>query len=278
MVAPLLVTLREGLEASLILGIIMAYLDRTGNAHRSGPVWAGTGLAVLVSLVAGAMVFFTVGELNGTGEQIFEGSALFLAVAMLAYMVVWMRHQVSGIRVGLQEKVQAALRSGSGVALALMAFVVVVREGIETALFFFASTRSSSPLESTAGGLLGLIFAVALGYSLYRGSRGLNLRAFFDVTGVLLIIVAAGLLARGVHEFQEAALLPQIVEHVWSTNWLLNEESTMGRFLTALVGYNGSPSLLEVLAYVAYLATSLTYFRSPERPQRLDQPGPKRAA
>ena len=150
MVAPLLVTLREGLEASLILGIIMAYLDRTGNAHRSGPVWAGTGLAVLVSLVAGAMVFFTVGELNGTAEQIFEGSALFLAVAMLAYMVVWMRHQVSGIRVGLQEKVQAALRSGSGVALALMAFVVVVRDGIETALFFFASTRSSSPLESTA--------------------------------------------------------------------------------------------------------------------------------
>lgn len=279
MIAPLLVTLREGLEAALILGIIMAYLARTGNGHRSGPMWAGTGLAVLVSLLAGAAVFFTVGELEGTAEQLFEGSALFLAVAMLTYMVVWMRHQASGIREELQEKVQAALRSGSGFALALMAFVVVVREGIETALFFFASTLSSTPIESIVGGLLGLILAAALGYSFYRGSHRLNLRAFFNVTGVLLIVVAAGLLAHGVHEYQEAGILPEIVEHVWNLNWLLEEESTLGRFATALVGYNGTPSLLEVLAYIAYLGASLTYyFRSSKRPQRATQTPSQRVA
>ncbi|MCL4371309.1 MAG: FTR1 family protein [Chloroflexi bacterium] len=278
MVAPLFVTLREGLEATLILGIILAYLARTGNHRHSGPVWVGTGLAVLVSLLAGAAIFFTVGELDGIAEQIFEGSTMLVAVAMLAYMVVWMRRQASGIRAELQEKLQAALSSGSGAALMLMAFVVVAREGIETALFFFAASRTTTPAESAVGGLLGLVLAAGLGYSVYRGSHRLNLRAFFNVTGVMLMIFAAGLLAHGIHEFQEAGLLPEVVEHVWNVNWLLDEKSTLGRFLTALVGYNGNPSLLEVLAYLAFLATSFTYyFRSPARPQGTAETRPRQA-
>lgn len=144
MVAPLLITLREGLEAALIIGIVLAYLVRTGNGHRTAPIWAGTAAAVLVSVIAAVAIFLTVGELEGAAEQIFEGSAMLLAVVMLIYMVIWMKRQSSSIRGDLQGKVQAALRSGSGLALAAMAFLVVVREGVETALFLFASSRSST--------------------------------------------------------------------------------------------------------------------------------------
>ncbi|MHB0869269.1 MAG: iron uptake transporter permease EfeU [Chloroflexota bacterium] len=279
MVAPLLVTLREGLEAALILGIIVAYLVRTGNRDGLRPVWLGTGLAVLASLLAGAGVFFTVGALEGAAEQVFEGVAMLVAVAMLSYVVVWMRHQSSGLRAQLQEKLQAAVGSGSGLALLLMAFVVVVREGIETALFFFAATRAATPTESVVGGLLGLVLAVALGYSIYRGSHRLDLRAFFNVTGLLLILFAAGLLAHGIHEFHEAGLIPEVVAHVWDVNWLIDEKSTPGRFLTALVGYNGNPSLVEVVAYLAYLAAALAYyFRSAGRPSAVADPRSRRIA
>ena len=263
MIAPLLITLREGLEATLILGIVLAYLARTGNGDRSGQVWAGTAVAILVSLAAGIGIFFTVGELEGAAEQIFEGSAMLLAVAMLTYMVVWMRRQASSIKTDLHARVQTALRSGSSLALALMAFFVVLREGIETALFFFASTRSSTAVESIVGGVLGLGAAALLGYSIYRGSRRLNLSTFFNLTGALLVVFAAGMLAHGVHEYQEAAILPTVVEHVWNLNWLLDEKATAGQFLTALVGYNGNPSLMEVVAYVGYLAASLPYFFGP---------------
>lgn len=268
MIAPLLITLREGLEASLILGIVLAYLVRTGNGARSAHVWTGTGAAIVVSVLVGIGIFFTVGELEGAPEQIFEGSAMLLAVAVLTYMVVWMRRQSSGIKADLQEKVQSALSSGSGVALGLMAFLVVVREGVETALFFFASSRSSTPAESLVGGLLGLGIAALLGYSIYRGSHRLNLGSFFNTTGVLLVIFAAGMLAHGVHEYQEAGFLPAVVEHVWNLNWLVDEKATLGRFLSALIGYNGDPTLLEVLSYAGYLAVSLAYFFGSARAAR----------
>lgn len=275
MVAPLLITLREGLEAALIIGIVLAYLARTGNGHRSAPVWVGTAAAILVSVIAGVAIFLTVGELEGAAEQIFEGTAMLLAVAVLTYMVIWMKRQSSSIRGGLQDKVQAALRSGSGLALAAMAFLVVVREGIETALFFFASSRSSNAVESLLGGIAGLALATALGYAVYRGSHRLNLGTFFNATGVLLIVFAAGLLAHGIHEFEEAGVVPILIEHLWDVNWLLDEKSDLGRFLTALVGYNGNPSLLEVAGYVSYLALSLNRYLSPsarsETPLREDR-------
>lgn len=260
MVAPLLVTLREGLEASLILGIVLAYLVRTGHAARAGQVWAGTLAAVVVSLLVGAGVFITVGDLDGTAEQLFEGTAMLLAVGMLTYMVVWMKRQSRGIAADLHEKVRSALQSGSGAALALMAFLVVLREGLETALFFFAATRSSTPVESVSGGLIGLALAAALGYSIYRGSRALNLKTFFNVTGVMLVVFAAGMLGHGVHEFQEAGILPGVVEHIWDTASIVDDESTFGRFLVGLFGYSSDPSLVEVASYVGYLLVSLAYF------------------
>ncbi len=263
MLGSLLITLREGLEAALIIGIILAYLARTGNRQGFKPVWLGTALAVLTSLMAGAAIYVLAGEFSGRAEEIFEGSAMFLATGVLTWMIFWMRRQAIDIRAHLQTQVQSALTSGSSLGLVLLAFVVVVREGIETALFLFAATRvAESPALFTTGGILGLAIAIGLGYSLYKGATRLNLRAFFNVTSVILIIFAAGLLAHGIHEFQEAALLPTLVEHLWDINHILPEQSTLGQFLTALIGYNGNPSLLEVIAYFTYLGTTLAaYFR-----------------
>ena len=265
MLGSLLITLREGLEAALVIGIILAYLAKTDNRPGFKYVWTGTGLAVLASLVAGALIYFLAGEFTGRAEEIFEGSAMFLAAGVLTWMLFWMRKQAINIKAHLHAQIQSALTSGSTLGLILLAFVVVVREGIETVLFLFAAlTVAESPAAFTAGGLLGLVIAVLLGYSVYKGSARLNLRTFFNATSIVLIIFGAGLLAHGIHEFHEAGIIPPVIEHIWDINSILPEQSTFGRFLTALTGYNGNPSLVEVIAYAAYLALALgLYFRKP---------------
>lgn len=265
MVPAFLITLREGLEAALIVGIVLAYLAATGNRRHFVTVWWGVAGAVVLSLVAGGAIFFLVGEFSGRAEEIFEGAAMFTAAAVLSYMIIWMKRQATDIRRHLQAQVQAALGSGGALALSLLALVAVGREGLETVLFMFATVRATSPLESAIGGLLGLAVAVVLGYALYLGSRRLNLRTFFNVTGVLLIFFAAGLLVLGIHEWQEAGLIPFAIEHVWDINSILNENEGLGSFLKALFGYNGNPSLVEVVAYPLYLVVALWYFlRTPK--------------
>ncbi|OGO40410.1 MAG: hypothetical protein A2147_02510 [Chloroflexi bacterium RBG_16_57_8] len=273
MLSSLLITLREGLEAALIVGIILAYLVRTNNRAAFKSVWLGVGLAVLASLGAGVAIYVTAGELSGRAEEVFEGLAMFLAAGILTWMIFWMRRQAVDIRANLQSQVQATLAGGSWLGLAFLAFVAVVREGIETVLFLFAATRTAeSPLSFTIGGFVGLAVAIAMGYGIYRGTARLNLRAFFNVTSVVLIVFAAGLLAHGIHEFHEAGIIPPVVEHVWNTNNILPESSTAGRFLTAVLGYNGNPSLVEVGAFSVYLVVALfSYFR-PYRKERLARP------
>ena len=263
MLSSLLITLREGLEAALIIGIILAYLAKTNERRGFKPVWLGTGLAVLVSLIAGAIIYAIAGEFSGRAEEIFEGTAMLLAVGVLTWMVFWMRKQAVNIRGELQAQIQTALTSGSTFALASIAFLAVVREGIETVLFLFAATRTAESAASfTIGGLIGLVVAIAIGYGIYKGSSKLNLRSFFNITGLVLVIFAAGLLAHGIHEYNEAVIIPNIVEHVYDINYILPEQSTFGRFLTALFGYNGNPSLTEIIGYVAYLTWALiAYFR-----------------
>lgn len=264
MASSLLITLREGLEAALIVGILLAYLARTGNRDKQGVVWTGVGLSVVVSVLAGAVIFVTAGELEGRAEELFEGTATLAAAAVLTYMIFWMRKQAINIRAHLQAQVDTALESGSTFALGLLAFVAVGREGIETALFMFAAAKTATPLAATVGGLLGLGASVVLGFLLYRGTYRLNLRAFFNVTSVFLLLFAAGLLAHGLHEFHEAGVIAPIIEHVWDSNRILDEQSTVGSFLKALLGYNGTPSLVEVLAYALYVAlVGWGYFRPP---------------
>ena len=258
MFSALLITLREGLEAALIIGIILAYLAKTNNSQGFRYVWFGTSLAIATSLIAGAAIYFTAGNLEGRAEVIFEGSALFVAAGVLTWMILWMRKQAINIKGNLHAQINSALKSGSLVGLLVLAFIAVVREGIETALFVFAATRVTESFAlSILGAMIGLALAVGIGYGIYRGASKLNLSVFFNITSLLLILFAAGLLAHGIHEFHEAGLIPPIIDHVWDINHIIPEQSTFGRFLTAIFGYNGNPSLVEVVAYFSYVIVAL---------------------
>ena len=253
MVAAALITLREGLEAALIVGIVLGVLRRMGYSDRSRPVWAGVLAAIVVSVGAGLALNALGMALEGRGEEIFEGVAMLLAAGVLTWMIFWMQRQSQNIRAELESDVRRAVGTKSTRALFSLAFVAVVREGIETVLFLTAAAFSTSPVQTLVGGALGLLVAVGLGWLLFAAGRRLDVRAFFRATSLLLILFAAGLVAHGVHELQEAAILPTLVEHVWDINFILNEQGGFGIFLKALFGYNGNPSLLEVIAYAAYL-------------------------
>jgi high-affinity iron transporter len=253
MFASFLITLREGLEAALIVGIVLSVLRKLGQSGRSRPIWLGVAVAVLVSVVAGLTLNALGVAFEGRGEQIFEGVAMLLAAAVLSWMIYWMQRQGRQVQADLELDIRRAVRTGSAWALFGLAFVAVVREGIETVLFLTAASFSATPAQAQIGGALGLAVAVVLGWLIFVAGKQLNVRAFFRTTSVLLILFAAGLLAYGVHELQEAALLPILIEHVYDINPVLDENGAVGVFLKALFGYNGNPSLLEGIAYVVYL-------------------------
>jgi high-affinity iron transporter len=203
-VGAFVIVLREAFEASLVLGLIFAFLNKTAQRHHGRAVWHGTAAAVAVSVLMGAMLFATVGELEGTAEQMYEGSAMLVAAVVLTWMVFWMRKQARTIGGALRAQVGEAVAAGGGLALATVAFIAVAREGLESALFLFVSVGDNGLIETVIGGALGLITAVALGVAFYRGSLRLNLHRFFLVTGLLVIAFAAYLLVGALHEFGEA--------------------------------------------------------------------------
>lgn len=255
-----LITLREGLEAGLIIAIILAYLKSTNQRPYFRTVLIASLVAVAVSLVIGAAIFTIAGEFEGRAAEAFEGLAMLAAVGVLSWMIVWMKRQAAGIKNSLEHDVATAVGMGSVFALALIPFSAILREGLETSVFLFAATRQAQPLEATVGATAGLVVAAGLTWGIYSGGYRVNLRVFFNVTGTLLIVFAAGLLAHGIHELQEAALLPVFVEHVWSINHIVDDGSGVGLWLKALLGYNGNPSLLEVIAYPTFLALAFWYF------------------
>jgi high-affinity iron transporter len=265
MLPAFLLGLREGIEAALIVSIVLAFLAKTGARSRFPSVWAGVGLAVLFSVVVGAALFVTGGELEGTSEQLFEGSAMLLAVAVLTWMILWMRRQAAGMRRTLEVQVGEAVAGGSSLALVALAFLAVGREGLETALFLLAAAGASGVSEALIGGVAGLAAAVAVGYGIYRGSRWFDLRSFFRVSGVLLIIFAAGLLSHGAHEFTEAGMLPA-TPVVWDLSATLPDGEGVGQWLRTLVGYSAAPTVLELVTWGAYLVVALAVFFRPFRP------------
>lgn len=249
-----LITLREGLEAALIIGIVLSVLRRLNQSKQDKWIWIGVAAAVIVSVVAGIVLHLLGVAFEGRGEEIFEGVVMLIAAGVLTWMIFWMNRQGRHIKGKLERDVQQAVTINSGWALFSLAFIAVVREGIETALFLTAAAFSTTPFLALVGGAVGLIAAVVLGWLIFVVGKRLDVRTFFRVTGVLLILVAAGLIAHGVHELQEAAIIPTVVEHVWDMNHILDENSFVGVFLKALFGYNGNPSLLEVLVYSVYFA------------------------
>jgi high-affinity iron transporter len=272
--AAFLITLREGIEAALVISIILAYLKAIGRIDRSGLVWAGAGMAIAVSLVAGVILNYTVGAISETSErtaEIIEGIGSLLAVAVLTWMIFWMRRQARHIKGELQERVDVALASGSGLALAALAFFVVVREGLETVLFLFGTIQEEvvgSVALGYVGAALGLALAVLLGVLIYKGGIRLNLRTFFKVTGALILVVAAGLFAYGIHELQEVGWIPGEDTKAFDIGGVLSDEGGVGALLRAMFGYNADPSVLEFGGWVAYLLITGFLFFRPYREER----------
>lgn len=275
-----LITLREGLEAGLIVAIILAYLRSSGQQAHFRTVLGAAAAAIVVALGAGAAIFAIAGEFEGDGAVAFEGLAMLTAVGVLSWMIVWMKAQAAGIKKTLEREVAEAIGLGSVLALAVIPFSAILREGLETSVFLFAATRTSTPLESTIGAAAGLVAASALTWGIYSGGYRLNLRAFFNVTGVMLVVFAAGLLAHGLHELQEIGVVPGLRTEVWDTTGALDHDSGVGKWAKALFGYNGTPSVLEVIVYPTYLVIALAYFLGfrPKTPAAVSSVAPGKPA
>lgn len=279
-----LITLREGLEMALIVAIVLAYLKKIGRERDFGAVWTGVGVAAAIAAGAGVAIFAAIGGLEGRAEEIVEGVVALAAAAVLTWMVFWMRRQARSISGELRARVDEALASGSRYALAGIAFFAILREGLETALFLLgASVGASSSVEQAAGGVAGLAVAAAAGFLVYKGSRRINLRAFFQVTGALVLLFAAGLLATGVHELQEATLVGTLNEHLWdvsSVGSLNPDSSRFAEFLKGIFGWNPAPSLEMVAVYVAYLVpVGIAFFTGTRRvPATAPKAAPAEAA
>jgi high-affinity iron transporter len=244
MISSLVLSLREGLEAALIIGIVLGALRRTGRSDLNRSLWAGVISAFIVSLLAAVLLRLVDQELTGTAEQIFEGVTLLL-----------------------EGKVSRAELGQGGGALFLLAFIAVLREGIELALYLTASSLTSSTFQTLLGTSIGLLSAGVLGYLLYSTTLRLNLQRFFQVTSVILILFAAGLIAHSVAEFNEAGIIPAVISPIWNLNPLLNDQSVLGVIFSTLFGYHGSPSLTEVLSYGVYILAALLIFIKPRKLQ-----------
>jgi high-affinity iron transporter len=268
--AAFVIALREGIEAALIVSIVLAYLKQLGRSDRSHLVWWGAGIAVALSAILGTIIFSVGAEFEGTAEEVFEGLVTLTAVGVLTWMIFWMRRQGARIKSELQQRVDTALTAG-GLALAAIAFFAVLREGVETALFLYAAAEGTAVegdgvTAQLLGAVLGLGLAVVLGVLLYRGGIRMNLRTFFKVTGVILVVVAAGLFAYSVHELQEAGWLPFLESPAFDLSATLPDDEGIGAVLRGLVGYNADPTVLEVVAWAAYLVVVGTLYLRPTQP------------
>ena len=267
----LLTGLREGVEAALIVSIVLAYLARTGRGDHAARVWLGTGLAAVLSLVVGIVIFNTIGALEEPYEQIFEGTTLLIAAAVVTWMLFWMRRQAASVKGELQAAVDRAVASGATWGLAVLAFVAVIREGLETSIFLVGQATSdrADAIWVLVGATVGLAIAAVIGYGFYHGSRRLNLASFFRWTGIALVFIAAGLLSHGIGEFVEIGALGSgpWTATAFDISGVLSDEEGVGAFLRAIFGYSAAPAVLTFVAHVVYLVTVLAlYLRPIQRP------------
>jgi high-affinity iron transporter len=265
----LLTGLREGVEAALIVSIVIAYLVRTGRGDRASRVWLGAGLAVLLSAVVGVVLFTSVGALNAPYEQIFEGTTMLVAAAVVTWMLFWMRRQAGSVKGELQAAVDRVVASGGSVGLALLAFTAVIREGLETSLFLVgqATSQRTEAVWILLGAAAGLAVACLIGYGIYRGSHRLNLGTFFRWTGIALVFIAAGLLSHGIGEFVEIGALGNgfWTASAYDLSGILSHDEGIGAFLRAILGYSANPAVLTIVAHVTYLVVVLALYLRPVR-------------
>ncbi len=282
MINGLLIGLREGVEASLVVGIVVAYLVRTGNREHLPKVWAGTIAAIAVAVLLGLALYITVGELGTPYEQIFEGTTMLLATGIVTWMLFWMRGQARAMRGHLEAQLARALGSGGAWGLAVLAFTSVIREGIECSLFVFGQITAVTGAQGAEGAqgvlvgtVIGLVIAVGIGYAIYRGSRRIDLRAFFTWTGLALVFVAAGLVSRAVHEFVEVGVIRVGAQSAFDVSGVLSQDQGLGSLLRAVFGYSSQPEVVTLVVYLAYVVAVVALYLAPQRPAR---PTPSRAS
>jgi high-affinity iron transporter len=252
MIPSFILALREGLEIALIIGIVLGALYKVNRRELSKPVWLGAVAAILLSfLVAGVLNYFDT-ELKGRAEQIFEGVTMLIAAGVLTWMILWMNKQAKYLKSDLEDNVQKTILVSGFWGLFSITFIAVVREGIELSLFFTAALAATQMRQAAIGAVLGLIVAGVLGWIFFSTTLRLDLRRFFLITSVLLVFFAAGLVAQGVHELNEAGIIPALIDPVWRTTTFIQDDSTHGSILKTLFGYTSTPSLSTIMAYVAY--------------------------
>jgi len=264
MLESFLITSRETLEASLVVGIVLAYLNRTNNQNYKKTVYYGIVFGILTSLIAAFVFTFFSGGFEGKAEQIFEGATMLFGAFLLTTMILWMMRQ-RHIAKEIEGKVGKHLMAQplfSHLGIFMLIFVAIIREGVETVIFLNAINYASG--INFIGGTLGIIAAILVGYLFFVGFKKINLKKLFNVSSILLILFAAGLVAHGIHEFEEAGVVSGIVAPLFDINNILNEKGIVGSFLKGLFGYNGNPSLLEVLAYASYLAVIFVLYKGIE--------------
>ena len=266
MLSTFIIALREGLEAALIVGILVAYIVRTDRRPLLKPLWTGVGAAIAASLALGAVLSFTSAELTDRGAELFAGVTSFIAVGLVTWMVFWMKRTARSLRNELHGKVDTALVGGP-ISLALVAFFAVAREGLETALFIYTNFKTVGAASTATFGLvLGLALAVVLGYLIYNRSVKLNLSKFFTITGVALIIVAAGVLSYGIHEFQELGFLPGEDNLLWDVTPWIAKESILGSLLGGTIGFDTTTSFVQFIAWAGYLVAVLVPYLAKPKP------------
>lgn len=260
MLANLLIGLREGLEAGLVVGILVAYVRKVDRTDVLPRLWLGIAAAVLLSLGTGAILTWGPYGLSFQAQEIIGGSLSILAVSLVTWMIFWMGHHARSLKHELQSSLDAALR-GSGWAVVVIGFVSVAREGIETALFVWAAVKSTGePVLGTIGAVLGILTAVALAWGIYRGFVRINLSRFFTWTGVFLIVVAAGVLLYGVGDLQEAGVIPGFGQAAYSVAGVIPPTSWYGTLLGGVFNFTPEPTWAQVTAWLGYVLVTGTLF------------------
>ncbi len=274
-----LIGLREGLEAALVVVILVAFLVKTQRHWALKYVWAGVGTAVVLSVALGAVLTYGTRQLSFTQQELIGGSASILAVVFVTGMVFWMRTAARTISGELKGRLDRALDMGP-VAVALVAFLGVGREGLETAIFFYATTQAAGAGNSQPliGWVVGLLAAIGLGVAIYRGALKINLAKFFRYTGILLVVVAGGILAYGLHDLQEAALLPGLNALAFDVSNVISSSSWYGALLKGIFNFSPNTTWLQAVAWVLYVGTVLVLFLRPQRSDAARRPTDERAS
>ena len=270
MLQSFLVTSRETLEASLVVGIVLAYLHKTNNHQYKKSVYFGVASGIAASILAAFLFHIFAGGFIGKAEEIFEGTTMLIGSFLLTTMILWMmrqRHMAGEIEGKVHHHIARADPLFSHIGIFLIIFIAILREGVETVIFLNAAKYAGG--VNFFGGLLGIVAAIIAGLLFFLSSHQINLKRLFSISSVLLILFAAGLVAHGVHEFEEAGILNGIITPLFDINpplhpdgsapWL-HEKGVIGSFLKGLFGYNGNPSLLEVISYLGYLTLIGTIF------------------